>query len=344
MVELQNAGPVPAEGIAVQWAAIVDFFSDLSRPEGLGRDCEGVILSQSETGEMRANLQVQNFPTCCQVGKFTSSWNPHGKQLEHWFHQCYLLRKEEEYTSGSGATGTHTYLVAYQGHVEVNFFRRNVPSWCTPLPIPAMAPWGWNMEQVNATHWLPPEGHRGYAVSSRYISDDTARLIRIELGEEARPEPTVCRHNPAVQVGVAAIDPKALPRLLCTFCRGRGIRWEEFSARNRADTCPYFRRACKSVTERSDQLPYWFEWHGQLLASYRRLAEGEYEAFEAVYLRKRDGFIRRSVVLLNNTTKEAWMYPYNGFIPPTLAAFRGKYPEASGRQIVGAEKSEGRRF
>jgi len=70
-----------------------------------------------------------------------------------------------------------------------------------------------------------------------------------------------------------------------------------------------------------------------LLASNRRMQDGENVAYEVLYVRRKDGFIRRSVLLLNNRTREVWMFRYNGFIPRTYAEFKIKY--AVGRQISG---------
>jgi len=59
--------------------------------------------------------------------------------------------------------------------------------------------------------------------------------------------------------------------------------------------------------------------------------KGEYaELFK--FMRK-EGFVRRAVLLVNNRTREAWMYRYSGFIPRAMVEFKIKYTER--RQVSG---------
>jgi len=118
----------------------------------------------------------------------------------------------------------------------------------------------------------------------------------------------------------------------------QGVRWAEFFSRNRKDVCPYFRRVCKAVAEKSDHLPEWFNWQGDnLVAFYRRMQDGEWEAYEIEYVRKSSQFVRKVVLLVSTRTREAWLYPYSGFIPKTITEFRERYTLA--KQV--AERAEG---
>ncbi|MEK9135174.1 MAG: hypothetical protein AAB451_02645 [Patescibacteria group bacterium] len=172
------------------------------------------------------------------------------------------------------------------------------------------------------------EGILATAVVADKLDEIVEKMLVDQFGE-----PTVCRHNGNVRAHILAQAEK-IPLFLCKACRIQGVRWLEFVQRNQKDTCPYFRRACKTVTEKSDPLPEWYKWSGDnLLASYRRMKDGENEAYEVVYVRRKEGFIRRAVLLLNCRTREAVMYRYNGFIPGTFAEFSAKYTD--GRQLQG---------
>lgn len=301
-----------------------------------GREGQQFIASRTDEG------QTHN------IDQFGWGWSGNGAN-EHWFDdEAVCLKIISDYRSNTGLTADSARIVAFKRHVEVHSFRgdckdetRTMPKqgkiWAEFVNRPGnhRANWtgfGFGMGTFN-------DGGR-YTASGDWISDATPvigdaldTLVETILSGNVGQE-TVCRHNRNVRAHIVTKDQNKISLYLCKSCRMRGVRWEEFVTRNRADTCPYFRRACKSVVEKSDSFPEWFSWNGDnLLSSNLRLKDGEYNAYEVVYVRRKEGFIRRSVLLLNGRTRESWMFRYNGFIPRTMAEFRTKYAE--GRQLSG---------
>lgn len=141
---------------------------------------------------------------------------------------------------------------------------------------------------------------------------------------------TICKHNP-LSGGFIRLKPENaayLPRLLCYSCRMKGLRWDEVLQRNPADLCPYVKRALKAFGEKSDQLPEWVNWSSPIIASHRWLKEGAQEVWGILFLRQRDGFIRRAVLLLDTDKKEAWTFSkYYEKVPHSLAEFTELYGE-----------------
>lgn len=282
-----------------------------------------------------------------QLGEFSWGWDGCGV-TEHWFDDSarLLAVKGEEYISQSGLTAGVSAVVAYRAHIEVQSFREDCTEGGQPMPTPGVVRAGYCNSNTFRGQGIPgrpmPRSDwTGFAVSEHAIGDQLDKIIELELAlqlnlELARPlmRPVTCRHLSTMATNILTEDPDKTSRFLCTACRLRGVRLEEFVGRNQADMCPYFRRLAKAVVEKSDALPEWFKWEGDnLIASYRRLRDGEYEAFEVTYVRRKEGFVRRAVLLLQTRTREAWMYPYNGFIPKTASEFVAKYTQ--GRQILG---------
>ncbi len=280
------------------------------------------------------------------IDEFSWGWSGSGA-TEHWFDDgAICLKSTNEYRSGSGLTADSGRVVAYNRKVEVDSFRgdckdetRTLPQagkiWAEFVNHPASYRANWTGFSMGSL-----DGGGRYTSSGGWVSDATPiigdaldNLIEVMLSGNLG-QPTVCRHNRNVQAHIVASDPGKISLYLCKSCRMRGVRWEEFITRNRQDTCPYFRRACKSVVERSDSFPDWFAWGGDnLLSATSRMQDGEHLAYEVVYVRRKEGFVRRAVLLLNNRTREAWMHRYNGFVPRTMVEFQTKYAE--GRQING---------
>lgn len=280
------------------------------------------------------------------IDEFGWSWSGSGA-TEHWFDDgAICLKSTNEYRSGSGLTADSGRVVAFNRKVEVNSFRGDCKDETRTLPMagkiwaefvnhPASyrANWtGFGMGSLDNSGRYTSSG--GWASDTTpIIGDALDNLIEVMLSGNLG-QPTVCRHNRNVQAHIVASDPGKVSLYLCKSCRMRGVRWEEFITRNRQDTCPYFRRACKSVVEKSDSFPDWFVWGGDnLLSATSRMQDGENLAYEVVYVRRKEGFVRRAVLLLNNRTREAWMHKYNGFVPRTMTEFQAKYAE--GRQING---------
>ena len=313
--------------------------------------CMNIEVSRGDDGDTRYSYTDEPH-TYDQVDQFHWNWSG-GGVIEHWFDdKAICLKKTSDYVSGSGLTADATRVVAYNHHIEVRSFRGDRRDETEKIFRPNVI-WAEfkNYPQEYRANWT---GFAfGIAEDERYTSsgdcfsgltpiigdrlDDIIEMLVSHQSFIDHYSPTICRHNSSVEARIIISDPARLSFYLCKSCRMRGIQWAEFTGRNIEDTCPYFRRACKSVVEKSDKLPNWFKWSGNnLLATYRRMADGASEAYEVVYVRRRDGFIRRSVLLLDNAARKAWMYRYNGYIPQTLAEFRKKYFD--GRQMEQAEE------
>jgi hypothetical protein len=349
--------PVEGENIVLNREAFYRFFPEVgiqgeiewrceNAPARCG-DCESCGHSVKITfGQRGFTASHTGDHQTHNIDEFRWGWSGNGA-TEHWFNDgAICLKSINEYRSGSGLTADSSRIVAYNRKVEVDSFRgdcrdetRTLPEsgkiWAEFINSPAgyRANWtGFGMGSL--------DGGGRYTASGGWISDATSiigdaldQIIEAMLSGNLGTA-TVCRHNHNVQAHIIASDPAKVSLYLCKSCRMRGVRWEEFSTRNRRDTCPYFRRACKSVVEKSDSFPEWFAWGGDnLLSSNLRMKDGEHEAYEVVYIRRKEGFVRRAVLLLNDRTREAWLYRYNGFIPRTIAEFREKYLES--RQIQG---------
>jgi len=317
-----------------------------SAPEGCSDNCTSCMNIKifSSNGEIKYSYTDDGISH--QIGRFRWGWSGTGVN-EHWFDsEAICLEKTSDYISGSGLTADSTRVVVFKRHTEVQSFRGDCKDETEKIfrlgivwaefknyPQDYRANWtGFAMGVVGGDGRYASSG--GWTSNlTPVVGDNLDSIVEMLLTEEVG-EPTICKHNGNVRAHIVVSDPARLPLYLCKSCRMRGVRWEEFAGRNRRDTCPYFRRACKSVTDKSDSLPDWFQWSGNnLLSTYRRMTDGEHEAFEVAYLRRKEGFVRRSVLLLNNRTREAWMHRYNGFIPRTIAEFREKYAE--GRRILG---------
>ncbi|MFA6376120.1 MAG: hypothetical protein WCX69_01825 [Candidatus Paceibacterota bacterium] len=279
-----------------------------------------------------------DYPTH-QLGEFKWEWDGHGA-TEHWFDdEAISLKSTDDYRSTSGLTAHSVRVVAYKRHVEVASFRYGITdARIFPKPGRIWAEFK-NCPTEYRANWT---GFAiGYGIKGEHEYDPNPAPIVGMLDEVIEAiltnqigQAIVCKHNPSVQVHIIASDPSKTSFLLCKGCRMQGVRWSEFSGRNRQDTCPYFRRACKSVVERSDAFPKWFTWEGDnFLSSALRMKDGEHLAYEVAYIRRKDGFVRRAVLLCNERTREVWMYRYAGFVPRTAMEFFGKYAE--GRQISG---------
>lgn len=333
--------PVEGETIILNREAFSRFFPEV---EIQGEEGQSVKITFGRDGSFTASRTDEGQTH--QVDEFRWGWSGGGAN-EYWFDdEAICLKSTREYRSGTGLTADSTRVVAYKRHVEVDSFRGDCKDETRTMPKPGKI-WA---EFVNhpaeyRANWTgfgigTLDGGSRYTASGEWVSDATPiigdaldNLIETMLSGNVGQE-TVCRHNRNVRAHIVTSDPNKISLYLCKSCRMRGVRWEEFMTRNRADTCPYFRRACKSVVEKSDLFPDWFVWGGDnLLSSNLRLKDGEYDAYEVVYVRRKDGFIRRSVLLLNDRTREVWMFRYNGFIPRTFAEFKTKY--ANGRQISG---------
>lgn len=352
---------VPAEGesVILNRSAFSKFFPEVAiqgeikwrcedhsdeRCEGCNGCDQSVKITFGRDGAFTASRTGEGQTH--NIDQFGWGWSGNGAN-EHWFDdEAICLKSPQEYRSGTGLTADSSRIVAYKRHVEVDSFRGDCKDETRTLPKPGKI-WA---EFVNhpaqyRANWTgfgigTLDGGGRYTASGEWVSDATPiigdaldNLIETMLSGNLG-QPTVCRHNRNVQAHIVTTDPNKISLYLCKSCRMRGVRWEEFMSRNRADTCPYFRRACKSVVEKSDSFPEWFSWNGDnLLSSTSRIQDGEHVAYEVVYVRRKEGFIRRSVLLLNNRTREVWMFRYNGFIPRTMAEFKTKYAE--GRQLSG---------
>lgn len=349
--------PTEGEAIVLNRQAFTRFFpelqvqGDVQQPSGdddsdeCDRNGQSVKITFGRDGAFTATA-CNEYQTH-NVDEFQWGWSGSGAN-EHWFDdEAICLKSNQEYRSGTGLTADSSRVVAYKRHVEVDSFRgdckdekkltrRSGKIWAEFVNRPAQYRANWTGFGIGTLS----NGGR-HTASGEWVSDATPiiggdaldNLIETMLSGNIGKE-TVCRHNSNVRAHIVTTDPNKISLYLCKSCRMRGVRWEEFMTRNRADTCPYFRRACKSVVEKSDSFPEWFSWNGDnLLSSTLRLKDGEYNAYEVVYVRRKEGFIRRSVLLLNDRTREVWMFRYNGFIPRTMQEFKTKYAE--GRQING---------
>lgn len=264
-----------------------------------------------------------------ELGQFQWDWSGHGA-TEWWFDdEAICLKKSSDYCSQSGLTADASRVAAFARKVKVASYRGD----CGDKPGKPESGLVWaefrNEQTQYRSNWT------GFAIgvmddSENMVTDDLDSLVSKMLAKQ-EVKATTCRHNPGVKFRIVASKREEVSRLLCRACRAQGIRWEEFTQRNRGDVCPYLKRAAKAVVSKSDPLPEWFKWQGDLLASYRRMKTGDHEAFEIVFVRRRDKLIRRAVLLLKNSEKEGWLYPYNGYIPPYLKEFQKKYKQ--GRQI-----------
>jgi hypothetical protein len=345
--------PVEGESIVLNRSAFSRFFPEVQIQGEVERNDDeddyngqnqSVKITFGREGQFTA-IQTNEYQTF-NIDQFGWGWSGNGAN-EHWFDdEAICLKSVSDYRSNTGLTADSTRIVAYKRHVEVDSFRGDCKDETRTLPKPGKI-WA---EFVNhpgnyRANWTgfgigTLDGGGRYTASGDWVSDATPvigdaldNLIETMLSGQVGQE-TVCRHNRNVRAHIVTEDPNKVSLYLCKSCRMRGVRWEEFMTRNRADTCPYFRRACKSVVEKSDAFPEWFKWNGDnLLQSNLRMTDGENIAFEVVYVRRKEGFIRRSVILLNNRTREVWMFRYNGFIPRTFAEFKTKYAE--GRQLSG---------
>ena len=199
------------------------------------------------------------------IDQFSWGWSGYGAN-EHWFDdQAICLGNKEDYRSGSGLTAASTRTVAYKRHVEVESFRGDCKDETRMTPKPGKV-WA---EFVNG-----PGNYRanwtGFGIgtldssATPIIGDALDDIIKTMLSGQVG-DPTVCRHNGKVQAHIVTTDPSKVSLFLCKSCRMSGVQWKDFIGRNRADTCPYFRRACKSVVEKSDPFPEWFSWAGSLV-------------------------------------------------------------------------------
>lgn len=331
--------PVEGESIVVGYQEFSRLFPEV---EILGEKEDGcnVKITFTFTKETFTASHTSESWTGRKINEFNWHWGGNGAR-EHWFdEEAMCLKVTDEYRSNTGLTATSGRIVAYKRHVEVNSFRGDYKDEKKTLPEPekVLAEFvncpteyraNWTGFAVGALNAAPEEDPKIVPI----VGDKLDDIIGAMLSRDTVEKVTVCRHNKNVQAHITT-DPNKVSLYLCKSCRMRGVRWEEFMTRNRADTCPYFRRACKSVVEKSDSFPEWFSWNGDnLLSSTLRLKDGEYNAYEVVYVRRKEGFIRRSVLLLNDRTREVWMFRYNGFIPRTMAEFKTKYAE--GRQLSG---------
>lgn len=292
-------------------------------------------------------VSIPDEPGCYEVSclaQFDWEWGG-GSNYEHWFDDsARVLAKasswREDYVSRSGLTGNISLIVAYKRHVSVSSQRDcggESDGWSVTYdPVTEYRFYHDRYvvgRRQTPTVWLASVGQ---AIA---ISDDKQSLIEAMLSAswpEAEWPVTVCRHNPSVQAMIRLSEENVgyFGRFLCWSCRMQGLRWEEILQRNNVDRCPYVQRALKAFGESSDPLPEWVGWSSPILASHRRLVEGEKEVWELLFLRRRDGFIRRCVLLLGTDTKTAWMYPCR-YIPRTLAEFEQKFGE--GRMICSEE-------
>lgn len=300
-----------------------------------------------EINEMTLSAEHTKDIVSHAIKIFKWKWSGHGA-TEHWFDdKAICLTVKSKYRSNSGLTADTTRIVAYKRHVEVASFRGDCAGSAGKPKIDKIwaefvnskggyrANWtGFAVGTVGTDPWYDDWGKKRFSDTLTVIGDLDIVIESILADNVGKP--TVCKHNQQIKACIITDDKTKIPRYLCTACRLQGVQWSEFTGRNRQDICPYFRRACKAVTTRSDQLPEWFEWEGDnLLSSHRRLQDGEWEAYEVVYVRRKEGFIRRAVWLGNTRTQEVWMYPYAGFIPKAMADFREKYLPKNSRQIRG---------
>ena len=281
------------------------------------------------------------------LGSFDWGWDGSGA-TEWWFDEGALCVGGQggDYTSQSGLTATRRRLVAYTRKVQVASFR-DYGGDARPKPAEGViaAKFANRYDTGYRANWTGQayglvQGRDEYGNITPghvpIIGDDLDVMIQAVLDARPPVDKTVCRHLGAMQAYIVCRDPKDLPRFLCTACRMQGVRWEEFLFANKADTCPYFLRAVRTVTQRSDPLPDWYDWRGpHLMGQYSRLQDEDWSAYETVYLTPRDQFVRHGVLLLNAHTREAWTYAYAGFIPRTMAEFRQKYADALARQVQG---------
>jgi hypothetical protein len=312
-------------------------------------DCNGcgqsikIFFKESDQIVARYSNEVPTH----QLGEFHWDWSGHGAS-EHWFDdEAMSLEVTRDYCSGSGLTADTTQIVAYKRHVEVSSFRGDAKGsakkpelgkvWAEFVNGDGKYRANWTGFAVGAVQYSHTDSN-GYRQSNirPIIGDSLDVIVETVLSDSDAGQLIACKHNKQVKVHVQTSDETKVSRYLCTACRLQGIQWQEFTGRNHKDVCPYFRRACKAVITRSDRLPEWSRWVGDnLLSSNRRLQDGDWEAYEVVYVRRKEGFVRRAIWLGNNRTQEIWMYPYAGFIPKKMSDFREKYLPKNGRQLRG---------
>jgi len=335
--------PANEETITVNTAAFRKFYPGVTIRGEIERQCGENCDDCGRCGQSVEFFpgmligKISNERPTHRIGEFKWDWSGHGV-TEHWFDEAVCLAKTDCDCSGSGLTADSTRIVAYKRHMKVQSFRYGLSdARIIPKPGNIWAEFK-NMPSEYRANWTGfalgymPKDESGCIDLVPVVSDDLDGMVETMLAGQIG-EPITCKHNQNVQVHILTADPSRISFLLCKACRMQGVQVAEFTGRNRQDTCPYFRRACKSVVEKSDAFPEWFEWSGDnLLSSTLRMKDGEHLAYEVAYIRK-DGFIRRAVLLFNERTHEVWMYRYAGFIPRTTMEFFGKYAE--GRQISG---------
>lgn len=312
----------------------IEIFGGSIRTAPVGQPSENQIvkiqISDNGTWCPIYKFESENLPYR-NVGRFNWAWSGNGTS-EHWFDDsAVVLAKVSDYRSNSGLTANSARVVAYCQHVEVGSHFESQKNVIQGESINR------NLRTAHAYRgdWTGPAFYFDGSGKVRLATADLDELIAIKLQEKPWPSYTTCRHNRTVEVGVVgATTPKETSYLLCRGCRTQGVRWNEFTARNQQDLCPYFKRACKSVTEKTESFPEWFKWTKEnLLSVTRRLNDGGRSAYEVTYLRGRDKFVRRMVVLLDNDNKIAWGMPYQGYILSTYQEFEKKYPVEKRRQL-----------
>ncbi|MFH1030057.1 MAG: hypothetical protein V1770_02250 [bacterium] len=340
--------PKEGESILLSKKYFLQYFPDTKIQGEINWQCDGedgsssncqncdrcgktVELTFGEKDNFTASYAEKYAEPIHRIEKFKWKWSGAGV-TEHWFDsEAVCLKVLGSYSSDSRLTADYSCVVAYKWHKKVASFRNYCSDDSPTFGGDVIAAEFVNKATEYGANWT------GFAISENFIGDNLHKIIAMELEEEKSAiEPTVCRHNRQISARIITADSKKIPYYLCFNCRIKGIKLVEFLQRNQRDVCPYFRRACKSVTEKSDSLPDWFKWQGDnLISSFLRMEDGEYLAYEVTYIRRKDGFVRRSVLLLNSQTREAWLYKYNGFIPRKYGEFvkEDKYPK--GYQILG---------
>ncbi len=262
-----------------------------------------------------------NEPWTHRLNQFSWNWSGSGT-TEHWFDEkSVCLKTVSSYISESGRTADSNCIVAYNRHCIVESFRKG--------EVPAIPKEGVIAAEFADWYAKYRSNWTGFAISQSSIGD-LDKIIKIELGEMEPPRSITCKHNASVQMTVVS-EKEKIPFFLCKACRIKGISWAEFTFRNRRDLCPYMRRACKAFAEGSDKLPRWFYWGDNLLSAQCRLETDNIFVFEVTFVRKAELFIRRAVLVLNDSARSAQIFPYKGFIPNKLGEFQKKYPPDEGR-------------
>lgn len=316
----------PGEHLEVPTGGWYCFCRDEYRQE----PCEVCNLAVEIAPDGKARFIAR--PPSHLLSQFDWEWSGSGF-VEHWFDdEARSLRGgERDYVSRSGLTGEVSRIVAYKRHVEVRSYRRYGGD---RLPAGDDLQYGVIWEEWRNYSSQPITLEGGLFLTrvgnTPVISDDKESLIEALLAESwPRDEwpVTTCRHNSSVRAIIRLRPENAgyLGRFLCWSCRMQGLRWEEISHRNTANRCPYIARALKAFGRRSDPLPEWVGFKSPILLSRCRLVEGEKQAWELLFLRQSDGFVRRCVLLLDTAIKEARMYYPVGL--RSLADLKEKYGE-----------------